>query len=152
MKAILTNYRQSPRKVGLVAGLIRGKKAGDALVALQFATKRASNPIEKLLRSAIANAKNAGIEKPEELFVNEIRVDKGIVLKRMMPRARGSSAQILKRSSNVILSLSEKKTKGGSAKVSTKAVAEALSPKKAPAKAKAPKAAKTITKKSKKTE
>lgn len=114
MKAILTNYRQSPRKVGLVAGLIRGKKVADALVALQFATKRASDPIEKLLRSAIANAKNSGIDNPEALFVNEVRVDKGVVLKRFMPRARGSSARILKRSSNVILSLGEKRVKGAS--------------------------------------
>jgi large subunit ribosomal protein L22 len=114
MKAILTNYRQSPRKVGLVAGLIRGKKVADALVSLQFATKRASDPMLKLLKSAIANAKNSGIDNPEALFVNEIRVDKGVVLKRFMPRARGSSARILKRSSNVILSLGEKRTKGTS--------------------------------------
>lgn len=139
MKAILTNYRQSPRKVALVAGLIRGKSAGDALMVLQFANKRAGGPIEKLLRSAIANAKNAGVDNPEGLFVNEIRVDKGIVLKRYMPRARGSSAQILKRSSNVILSLGEKIAKGKKATAS-KAVAvapvkkEAKAPKKVAAK------------------
>jgi large subunit ribosomal protein L22 len=105
MKAILSNYRQSPRKVALVAGLIRGKKVSDAMSAVRFAVKRASNPIEKLLNSAIANAKNMGVENPMDLFVTEIRVDKGIVLKRFMPRARGSSAQILKQSSHIYLTL-----------------------------------------------
>ncbi len=119
MKATLTNYRQSPRKVALIAGLIRGKKVSDALVTLRFAVKRASDPIEKLLRSAVANAKNAGIENPEDLFVDKITVDKGIVLKRFMPRARGSSAQILKRSSNVFISLAAK----GGKKVEVTAVA-----------------------------
>lgn len=144
MKAILTNYRQSPRKVALVAGLIRGKKAGDALVTLQFAIKRASNPIEKLLRSAIANAKNAGVDAPENLFVTEIRVDKGITLKRMMPRARGTSARILKRSSNVILTLSDvapkkngKTTKVVKAKTAVAAPVKEAKAKKAPAKTKA---------------
>lgn len=112
MKATLSNYRQSPRKVALVAGLIRGKKVSVALSALRFTTKRATDPIEKLLRSAIANAKNAGVANPEELFINEIRVDKGIVLKRFMPRARGSAAQILKRSSHVFISLGEKPARG----------------------------------------
>jgi large subunit ribosomal protein L22 len=115
MKAILTNYRQSPRKVGLIAGLIRGKKVSEALTTLQFTVKRASSPIEKLLRSAIANAKNTGIDDPMNLYVTEVRVDKGIVLKRWMPRARGNAAEILKRSSNVILVLGEKIQKGKAA-------------------------------------
>lgn len=114
MKATLSNYRQSPRKVALVAGLIRGKKVSLALNALKFATKRASNPIEKLLNSAIANAKNAGVDKPEDLYVNEIRIDKGIILKRFMPRARGSSAPIWKRSSHIYLVLGDKPSKKGS--------------------------------------
>ncbi len=120
MKAILTNYRQSPRKVGLIAGLIRGKKVSDALTSLRFAVKRASSPMEKLLLSAVANAKNNGIENPESLYVVEMRVDKGIVLKRFMPRARGNAAQILKRSSNVILTLGEKPQKGKALAKATK--------------------------------
>jgi large subunit ribosomal protein L22 len=108
MKATLSNYRQSPRKVGLIAGLIRGKKVSDALTALRFAVKRASSPMEKLLLSAVANAKNNGVDNPENLYIVEMRVDKGTVLKRFMPRARGNAAQILKRSSNVILTLGEK--------------------------------------------
>lgn len=148
MKATLSNYRQSPRKVGLVAGLIRGKKVSEALKALKFANKRASDPIEKLLMSAIANAKNAGVENTMDLFVNEIRVDKGIVLKRYMPRARGSSAQILKRSSHVIITLGEKAQKGKLSK-SANAAGKAAhatdskdAPKKAVKKASKPKAEK----------
>lgn len=148
MKAILTNYRQSPRKVGLIAGLIRGKKVSDALVALRFAVKRASSPMEKLLMSAVANAKNNGVDNPENLYVVEMRVDKGIVLKRFMPRARGNAAQILKRSSNIILTLGEKPLKGKALAKATKAAKEAKAvavSKEAPAE-KAPNAKKTKTK------
>lgn len=138
MKATLTNYRQSPRKVALVAGLIRGKKVSAALTALRFTTKRATDPIEKLLLSAVANAKNAGIDNPEELFVNEIRVDKGIILKRFMPRARGSSAPIWKRSSHVYITLGEKPTKGKS-NISVKAESVEVVKSEKASKAKAPK-------------
>lgn len=144
MKATLSNYRQSPRKVALVAGLIRGKKVSDAMSAVRFAVKRASNPIEKLLNSAIANAKNMGIENPMDLFVTDIRVDKGIVLKRFMPRARGSSAQILKRSSHIYLTLGEKPVKGKKAEASKIGTAEA--PSKEVAAKKAPKAPKAEVK------
>lgn len=109
MKAILRNYRQSPRKVALAAGLIRGKTVSDALTQLKFAVKRTSFPIVKLIESAVSNAKNAGVAHPEALIIQEIRVDKGTTLKRMMPRARGSGARILKRSSHVLLVLGEAK-------------------------------------------
>jgi large subunit ribosomal protein L22 len=108
MKAILSNYRQSPRKVGLVAGLIRGKTVAQARVALKFANKRASLPVAKLLESAIANAKNAGISNVESLKIQEIQVNKGRVLKRSLPRARGSASRLNKRSSHVSIILSEK--------------------------------------------
>ncbi len=104
--AQLSNYRQSPRKVRLVATLIRNKRADNALDILDFATKRSAEPIKKLLLSAIANAKNAGLST-ENLIIKEIRVDAGPVLKRMMPRARGRGFQILKRSSRVMMTLTE---------------------------------------------
>ncbi len=110
MKAILHNYRQTPRRVGLVAGLIRGKKVKDALIALEFTTKRASLPMKRLLLSAVANAKNNGAADAENLFITKITVDKGMTLKRMLPRARGSSSPIRKRASNVVIELGEKKT------------------------------------------
>ena len=107
MKAFLKNYRQSPRKVALVSELIKGKRVAEALYMLESLPKRASLPVRKLLLSAISNAKNLGVNE-ENLFVQNITVDKGIVLKRMMPRARGSASRINKRTSHVTLTLSEK--------------------------------------------
>jgi large subunit ribosomal protein L22 len=107
MKAFLKNYRQSPRKVRLVAGLLKGKRVADAFVHLNALPKRATGPITKLLASAVANAKQSGIAE-ENLVVSNITVDKGIVLKRMMPRARGSGSRINKRTSHVMLTLVEK--------------------------------------------
>ena len=107
MRAFLKNYKQSPRKVRLVAGLIRGKNVNEALVQLDFLVKRGSKPIKKLLLSAIANAKQLDIEK-ENLFIKELRVDKGIVMKRMMPAAMGTGHRINKRTSHITLVLSGK--------------------------------------------
>jgi large subunit ribosomal protein L22 len=107
MKAFLKNYRQAPRKVRLVAGLIRGKNVEQAIVELDFLAKRAGLPMKKLLLSAVANAKNMGIEK-ENLFIKELRVDKGITMKRMMPAAMGTGHRINKRTSHIILTLGEK--------------------------------------------
>ncbi|MEX2029070.1 MAG: 50S ribosomal protein L22, partial [Candidatus Paceibacterota bacterium] len=98
MKAFLKNYRQSPRKVRLVASLIRGKSVNQGITELDFLAKRAGTPIKKLLLSAVANAKQKGVEK-ENLFVKELRVDKGITMKRMMPRAMGTGHRINKRTS-----------------------------------------------------
>ena len=109
MKSYLKNYRQSPRKVRLVADVVRGKKVDAALRDLTFATKRASDPLIKLLKSAISNAKQNFNVSEDNLFVKAIQVDKGIVLKRIMPRARGTAARINKRSSHVSITLEEKK-------------------------------------------
>jgi large subunit ribosomal protein L22 len=107
--AKLQNYRQSPRKVRLVADLVKGKNVEDAITALSFIIKTASQPIAKLVKSAIKNAEHNFNLKKENLFVKDLRVDGGAVLKRRMPRARGSAYQILKRTSNVLLVLDEKK-------------------------------------------
>jgi len=90
-----------------VAGLIRGKNVDKALVELDFLAKGASVPMRKLLLSAVANAKNQGIDK-ETLIIKELRVDKGIVMKRIMPAAMGSAHRINKRTSHVTLVLGEK--------------------------------------------
>ena len=111
MKSYLKNYRQSPRKVRLVADAVRGKKVEVALRDLAFITKRATDPIAKLIESAVANAKNNFNANVENLFVKEIQVNKGITLKRIMPRARGSAARINKRSSHVSITLEEKLSK-----------------------------------------
>ncbi|MES2315241.1 MAG: 50S ribosomal protein L22 [Patescibacteria group bacterium] len=107
MKAYLHNYRQAPRKVRLVAGLLKKKSVPQAIVELDFLAKRAGGPIKKLLLSAVANAKQVGIEK-ENLMIQDLRVDKGVTMRRMMPAAMGSGHRINKRTSNVTLVLVEK--------------------------------------------
>ena len=108
MKAILKNYRQAPRKVRLVADLIKGKKVDAAKLELSFLAKHAAKPIMELLDSALANAKNNFQIDKENLIVKNIQVDKGIVLKRFIPRARGSASRINKRTSHLTLTLEEK--------------------------------------------
>ena len=108
MKAILKNYRQSPRKVRLIAGLVRGKSTTDALATLKFVDKRAAGPFSKVILSAVANAKDQG-KNTDKLFIKTVQVDKGTVLKRSMPRARGSASRINKRNSHISVELGEKK-------------------------------------------
>ncbi len=107
MKALLKNYRQSPRKVRLIADLIRGKSVGKALDTLKFVNKRASEPFAKLIRSAEANAKSQGADV-QALVIKSVAVNKGTVLKRFMPRARGSAARINKRNSHISVELGTK--------------------------------------------
>jgi len=110
MKAFLKNYRQSPRKVRLVAELIKGKRVAEALLLLDTLPKRASLPLKKLVDSAVSNASsNNSLIDPKDLFVENITVNKGIVLKRIMPRARSSASRINKRTSHVFITLTEKK-------------------------------------------
>ena len=109
--AKLNNLRVSPRKVRLVANLIRGLSIKDARVQLNFLVKKSSSPILKLLNSATANAKHNLKLDPEEMYVSAITVDGGPVLKRTMPRAMGRAYIIRKRTSHVRLTLSEKKDK-----------------------------------------
>lgn len=106
MKAVLKNYRQSPRKVRLVADVVRGKKIPDALGALRFLNKRAAEPFAKVLQSAAANAKQAG-KNPDQLKVIKVTVDKGPTFKRFMPRARGSASPINRRNSHITVELGE---------------------------------------------
>ena len=119
MKAFLKNYRQSPRKVRLVASLVKGKSVSAAIAELDFLAKRAGLPIKKLLLSAVANAKNMGIEV-ENLLIKELRVDKGITMKRMMPRAMGTGHRINKRTSHLNLLLAERVVNVKKSKVKNK--------------------------------
>ncbi len=107
MKAILKNYRQSPRKVRLLADLVRGKKVTEALATLKLLDKRAAGPFAKVIESAIANAKSSGATV-ESLKVTRVTVDKGTILKRFMPRARGSASRINKRNSHISVELGTK--------------------------------------------
>jgi|SRR3989338_181659 len=119
MKAYLKNYRQAPRKVRLVTDLVKGKSVEEAIVILDFLPKRAGYPVKKLLLGAVANASQLGIDK-ENLFVKELRVDKGIVMKRMMPAAMGVGHRINKRTSHINLVLGEKIQSIKKGKVSAK--------------------------------
>lgn len=104
MKALLTNYHQAPRKVRLVADLIRGKSVPAARAALMYLPKKSSPAISKLLDSAIANAGAIGAT-PENLFVKTITVNKGLVMRRARPFARGRSGSIRKELSIVFIEL-----------------------------------------------
>ena len=104
MKAVLKNYRQSPRKVRLIADLVRGKKVKDALNTLTFVDKKAAEPFAKVIRSAAANAAQTGTN-PDDLIIKKVAVDKGTVFKRFMPRARGSASPINKRNSHITVEL-----------------------------------------------
>ncbi len=110
VSAQLSNYRQAPRKVRIVADLVRGKHVVAALAELDFLAKRAGEPMSKLIKSAIANAENLNISK-EHLIVKEIQVDQGVTLKRSMPRARGRAFPIMKRCSHIVVVLDEGTTK-----------------------------------------
>ncbi|MCA9365589.1 50S ribosomal protein L22 [Candidatus Kaiserbacteria bacterium] len=107
MKAYLKNYRQSPRKVRLIADLVRGKSVKGALATLKLVDKRAAEPFAKVILSAAANATNQG-KKQEALIIKRVAVDKGTVLKRFTPRARGSASRINKRNSHITVELGEK--------------------------------------------
>ena len=104
--AKLNNCPTSPRKMRLVADMIRGQEVSKALFMLQHSPKEASGRLEKLLKSAIANweAKNEG-KKPEDsnLFVSSVNVDSGRVLKRLRPAPQGRGHRIRKRSNHVTL-------------------------------------------------
>lgn len=111
VKAHLNFLRISPRKVRLVSDLVKGKKVNDAESILRNVTKRSALPLQKLLKSAVTNAKqNFQIEK-EKLFVKNVLVNKGPTMKRSLPRARGTATPINKRSSHITIILNIKNEK-----------------------------------------
>ena len=104
--ATLSSYRQAPRKTRLISELVKGKSVELALLELHHRSKRAAPIFEKLIRSAMANAKALGMNE-KTLVVKEIRVDKGAVLKRSMPRAQGRAFPIHKHTSHIFVMLSD---------------------------------------------
>ncbi len=102
--ASIDSHNQAPRKVRLVTNLVKGKSVTDALIALQFLQKRASEPIAKLIKSAVASAKLNG-ENPDELIVKNITVESAGMLKRYMPRAMGRATLIRHKKSRIKLIL-----------------------------------------------
>jgi large subunit ribosomal protein L22 len=106
-QAVLRMVRSSPRKLNLVAQLIRGKKVSVALADLQFSQKRIAGPVRKTLQSAIANAENNHQLDVDNLIVAEAHVGKALVMKRFNPRARGRVGRILKPFSNLTVVVRE---------------------------------------------
>ena len=103
-RAILQSHNQTPRKVRLVADLVKGKKIPAALEMLQFLPRRAAEPIAKLIKSAAANAKEQG-EDIESLKIQSITVESAGILKKYMPRAFGRASMIRRRKSRVKVTL-----------------------------------------------
>lgn len=108
-KAVARTVRIAPRKARLVVDLIRGKQAGEAVAILNHTPKAASPIIEKVLKSAIANAEHNYDMDVNSLIVTEAFVDEGPTLKRFRPRAMGRASQINKRTSHITIVVSEKK-------------------------------------------
>lgn len=107
-RATLKFARISARKVKIVADLIRGKDVDEAISIVKFTPKASSEIIEKLLKSAIANAENNHEMKHENLYVAEIFANQGPTLKRIRPAAKGSAVRIRKRTSHITIVLKEK--------------------------------------------
>jgi large subunit ribosomal protein L22 len=109
VRAINSNVKSSPRKIGLVLDYIRGKKADIAVRDLSFARKKVAFDIKKTVQSAIANAENNYQYDIDNLYIKEAYVGKSIVLKRFRARAKGRASAIKKPYSNVTIILSEMK-------------------------------------------
>ncbi|GGI18153.1 MULTISPECIES: 50S ribosomal protein L22 [Bacillaceae] len=108
-KAVLRTVRIAPRKVRLVVDLIRGKQVGEAIAILRHTPKTASPVVEKLLKSAIANAEHNYDMDVNNLYIEKVFVDEGATLKRFRPRAQGRASAINKRTSHITIVVSEKK-------------------------------------------
>jgi len=107
-RASLKYARISARKVKVVADLLRGKDVQEALAIVKFTPKAASEVLEKLLKSAIANAENNHEMNSDNLYIAEIYANQGPTLKRIRPAAKGSAVRIRKRTSHITIVLREK--------------------------------------------
>ena len=117
-KAVARHVRVTPMKARRVVDLIRGKQAGEAIATLQFAPQSASDPVLKVLQSAIANARVKADKASESfderaLVVTAAYVDEGPTMKRFRPRAQGRAGRINKRTSHITVLVAPRTTKGG---------------------------------------
>jgi large subunit ribosomal protein L22 len=106
-RAELKFVRISPRKVGIVLDLIRNRKCSEALAILRHTPKSASEPLMKLLKSAMSNAENNHNMDTSECFVSECHCGPGVTMKRIRAKDHGRAHRILKRTSNVVLVIKE---------------------------------------------
>lgn len=107
-KAVAKYIRIAPRKINLVAAEIRGKQVDEALAILKFTPKRGAKVLEKVLKSAIANAENNNSMDRETMYVSEAYGNQGPTLKRWRPRSQGRAYPILKRTSHVGVTVEER--------------------------------------------
>jgi large subunit ribosomal protein L22 len=105
--AKLTFARLSPQKTRLVVDMVRGKGVQEALNILKFSPQKAAEIVSKLVRSAVANAEQKGVGDVDRLVVRSIYVDQGPVLRRFMPKGRGSASRIRKPTSHITVVLGE---------------------------------------------
>lgn len=111
--AHLRHIRMAPRKISVVASLVRGQSVGAALNILKFTKRAAAKPVAKLIKSAMANATDLskGAVDIDKLFVKTISVDQGPTQRRFMPRAMGRATRVNKKSSHVHVVLADSKAK-----------------------------------------
>jgi len=105
--ARLSYVRVTPRKMRVIANMIRGQKVGSAINALRFLNRSGSRELFKLLVSAVANAEDKGDVDVDELVVQTIMVDQGPTLKRWRPRAHGRATRVVKRTSHVVVEVAK---------------------------------------------
>ncbi|QXT62159.1 MULTISPECIES: 50S ribosomal protein L22 [Tessaracoccus] len=110
--AIARHVRMSSTKVRRVVDLVRGMDVNDALTALKFAPQAASEPVYKVVASAVANAESAEALRADDLYISKAFVDEGVTLRRIRPRAKGSASRILKRGSHITVVVEPRETKG----------------------------------------
>lgn len=108
VRAVAKYIHTAPRKLRLVADMIRGKKAGEAQDLLTFTPKRAARTLSKVLKSAVANAQNNSNMDPEKLVVSQVYIDQGPMLKRWIPRSKGRATSVFKYSSHITLAVRER--------------------------------------------
>jgi large subunit ribosomal protein L22 len=106
-QAVTRNIRVSPRKLNLAAGLIRGRRAQDAVATLTFSKRRISDTVKKTLESAIANAENNHSLDVDKLVVSRVEVGRSIVMKRFQARGRGKAARVEKWFSHLMIVVAE---------------------------------------------
>lgn len=107
--AIARHIRMTPMKVRRVVDVVRGLDVEEALSILKFAPQAASEPVLKVLKSAVANAEATDSLRANELYISKAFVDEGMTLKRIRPRAKGSASRILKRGSHITIVVEPKK-------------------------------------------
>ncbi len=110
--ATARHVRMSASKVRRVIDLVRGMNVAEALIALRFAPQAASEPVYKVVASAIANAEDTEDLRSDDLYISAAFVDEGVTLKRIRPRAKGSASQILKRGAHITVVVEPRVQKG----------------------------------------